>query len=213
MKEQKGAVVIMEATFVFPIMFIIVFIMIMACEAYFQYARVENACIQAAIKGAARCENPTLEAVQHSGAVPTDTTATHVYPYRYIFPDQINKIAEQTAAELSKTVKGFDVILFRGMRPTKVQIQVKPQVNVFVSSLAADCSFEIKLPIRMIFSGEEIAFRYAISIRQSVGDPAEFVRNVSTVQDLLDSTELGAKIEDAAGKIKENLNKLTRFIN
>ncbi len=213
MKDQKGAVVIMEAAFVFPIMFIVIFVMIMACEAYFQYARVESACVQAAIKGAARCENPALETVQKNGQVPKGTTATHVYPYRYIFPGQTRQIAEKTAADLKKTVEGFDALAFRGMRPAKVHVQARPQTNIFVSSLTLDCSFEIELPIRMIFSGDAFVFKYDISVKESIGDPAEFVRNVSTVEDLLQSTELGKTILEAAGTIKQKLGTLARFIN
>ena len=59
MKEQRkaphnrGAMSIVEATFVFPIMFFVVFFMIMAGEAFYQHARVEYFVTVAAIDGAA----------------------------------------------------------------------------------------------------------------------------------------------------------------
>ena len=57
-KWEKGAVTIIEATFVFPITFFIVFFMIMAGEGYYQHARVENLVTYTAITGASRCEHP-----------------------------------------------------------------------------------------------------------------------------------------------------------
>ena len=44
--HEKGAVTLIEAVIVFPIMFIIVFIMMMAGNAYYQQARVERAVVE-----------------------------------------------------------------------------------------------------------------------------------------------------------------------
>ncbi len=214
MKEnQKGAVTIVEATFVFPIMFCVIFMLLMACEAYFQYARVERACIQAAVQGAARCENPMLQAVQETGEVPTSPSAAKVRPYRYIFTSEAGAIADEIADELEETIEGFHSMAFRGMTPSNVKVNIEPKMNVLVSSFPVECSFEIKLPIRMIFSNEDMVFRYSISVRQPVGDPAEFVRNVSTVQDYLDRSAVGAKIQEYTSKIQQALDKLAQFIN
>ena len=72
---EYGAVLIVEAVFVFPIMFIIVFVMLMAGSAFFQHARVERLVVEAALDGASRCENPMLEKVSSTGSVPKKITA------------------------------------------------------------------------------------------------------------------------------------------
>lgn len=212
-RNQKGAMVIMEATFVFPIMFIIVFVMLMACEAYYQYARVQRACIEVAIQGAARCENPMLEVVQDTGSVPTSTTAAKVRPYRYIFSSEADAIAAELEDKLETAVSGFGVMAFRGMTPTAVEADITPRMNVLVSSFTVDCSFDVTLPIRMIFSNEPITFHYDVQVTEPIGDPSEFVRNVSTVQDYLERSEFGEKIEAFTSKIDEAMQKLGRFIN
>lgn len=211
--KQRGAVTIVEATFVFPIMFIVVFALLMACEAYYQYARVEKACIQAALDGAARCENPMLEEVQASGQVPTSTSAVPVRPYRYILTSEAKAIAESVARELENQVEGLGVLAFRGMTPTRVQVTATPHMNVLVSSFQVTCSFDIRLPIRMLFTSENITFHYTVQVSQSVGDPAEFVRNVSMIGDFLERSALGAKIEEFIAPLQSAMDKLANFIN
>lgn len=212
-QKQKGAVVIMEAAFVFPVMFVVVFMLLMACEGYYQYSRVQRACVIAAIEGAARCENPMLETVQTEKTVPMSPSAAKVRPYRYIFTSQAKQIADGLADELEKTIEEMNVMAFRGMKPTNVQVQVTPKMNILVSSISVDCSFDIQLPIRMIFSNENLKFRYTVRISEPIGDPSEFVRNVSTVQDFLERSQLGEKIETYTSKIREALEKLARFTN
>lgn len=212
-KDQRGAVVIIEATFVFPIMFFVIFIMLMSCEAYYQYARVESACMTAAIRGAARCENPMLEEVQNTGKVPTSPSAVKVRPYRYIFTSEAKNIAGQLEKELRNQINGMNSLAFNGIKPSNVHVTVTPKMNIFVSSFQVDCSFQIKLPIRMIFSNDDLAYKYSISMSEPVGDPAEFIRNVSTVQDYLERSEFGEKIENFTAKIKEALGKIARFTN
>lgn len=210
---QRGAVAIMEATFVFPIMFIIVFVMIMAGEAYFQHARVERACILAAVQGAARCENPMLAAVQKAGSVPTSTSASKVMPYRYILTGEANKIADEMEKELQKTIEAMTPMAFRGMAPTNVRVKMDPRMNILVSSFPVECSFDIKLPIRMLFPLEEITFQYTVQISEPVGGPAEFVRTVSTVQDYIERIEFGEGITKFAEKLNSALDVLARFMN
>lgn len=207
---QKGAVVIVEAAFVFPIMFIIVFMMLMACEGYYQYARVERACIVAAVQGAARCENPMLETVQETGTVPKGTRDAKVRPYRYILTSEADEIAARMSKDLRSTVEGFNVVAFRGMKPTNVQVKIDPKLNILISTFPVECSFDIKLPIRMIFSNEDITLHYDIKITEPIGDPTEFVRNVSTVQDYL---QRSPTITTYVAKIQEAMDKIARFIN
>lgn len=208
--RQRGAVVIMEAAFVFPIMFFVVFILLMVCEGYYQYARVERACLVVAVQGAARCENPMLETVQKSGQVPTSTTASKVRPYRYIFTQQSRQIAEEMEVELTETIEGMDCLAFRGMTPILEKLEMDPQLNVLVSAFPVECAFKIQLPIRMIFSDEDLTFHYEVTVVQPIGDPAEFVRNVSTVQDYL---ERNATVTDYLQKIQDAFKKIARFIN
>ena len=79
-----------------------------------------------------------------------------------------------------------------------------------ISSFQIECEFDIELPIRMIFSNENFKFHYSVSMTEPIGDSAEFVRNVSTIQDILERNESAAEI---AGKFQELNDKIARFLN
>ena len=209
-KREKGAVTIVEATFVFPIVFFIVFFMIMAGEAYYQRAKVEYAVTAAAINGAARCENPMLGSVISGGAVPTDPGATDVMPYRYIFTGSAKSIAAQVQGELASTISSMKPLLFRNMSPTNVVVSINVKMNPLISSFPVECSFDVPFPIRMIFSKEDMKFTYNVSITTSIGDPAEFVRNVAMVSDILERSQTAMAV---SGKIKSVMGKISGWIN
>ncbi len=208
-KGEKGAMTIVEATFVFPIMLFIVFFMVMAGEAYYQHAKVENYVATAAIDGAARCENPMLGEVISSKTVPTDPEKTEVMPYRYILTGEAHKIAKEVESELQEKIESMKPLLFKGMRPINVDVSVSPHMNPLVSSFPIVCEFEVPLPIRMIFSNERLSFSYNVSVSASVGDPAEFIRTVSTISDFL---ERNSSFSDFCGKVKETMGKIGAYL-
>ena len=209
-KENKGAVTIVEAAFVFPIVFFIVFFMIMAGEAYYQRARVEHEVAAATIDGAARCENPMLGQVISSGSVPADPTSVDVMPYRYIFTGEAKSIAAQVKGDLQGKLAAMQPLLFKNMSPANVNVTVDPKMNPLVSSLSLNCTFDISFPIRMIFSNEPVKFSYSVSLTAPVGDPAELVRNVLMVKNIGERnkaiSEICANIKDCMAKIGEWVN-------
>lgn len=209
-RQERGAVTIIEATFVFPIVFFIVFFMIMAGEAYYQYAQVEYEITSSAIRGAAKCENPMLQEVISSGSVPTDPTATDVMPYRYIFTGEAKRIAGDIESDLENRIRSYKPLLFRGMSPQNVDVTVEANMNILVSSLVVNCTFEIPFPIRMIFSGDSMKFNYSMQMAAPVGDPSEFVRNVAMVGDIIEQNKMASEL---AEKATECMKKIGVYIN
>ena len=208
---EYGAMLIIEAVFVFPITFIIVFVMLMAGSAFFQHARVERLVVEAALDGASRCENPMLEKVSGTGSVPHKISAdTKVMPYRYLFTGNAKETGAEVAAELERKIRGLRSFGFHGMEPKNVSVKATPDMFILVSSFRVECTFDIELPIRMLFAKENFKFHYAVSMTEPIGDPAEFVRNVSTVQDLLERNET---IMDIAGKFQNAAQKLAKYLN
>lgn len=211
-KEHKeyGAVMLAEAAFVFPVMFIIVFVMIMAGGAYFQHARVERLVVEAALDGAARCENPMLEQVSKTGSVPTGTSDGKVMPYRYLLTGNARNIGNEVADELKRNMEGLQSFVFRGLEPKHVTVRAMPHMYIILSNFEVECEFDIELPIRMLFSEKNVTFHYSVCMTEPIGDPAEFVRNVSTVQDFAQRNEV---LAEAAQKFKEAAQKLGTYIN
>lgn len=207
--REKGAVTIVEAAFVFPIVFFIVFFMIMAGEAYYQQACVEYYLTTAGVDGAARCENPMLATVISSG-VPTDPTATDVMPYRYILTGEARSIASRIRDDLEEKIDAMQPLLFHNMKPENVDVTVDTRMNPFVSSLHLNCKFDVPFPIKMIFTGETVKFSYNINLTTSIGDPSEFVRNIAFIADLMEQSQV---VTDFCEKLQEGLSKIGQYIN
>lgn len=209
-RRERGAVTIIEAAFVFPIVFFVVFFLIMAGETYYQSARVEYAVTSAAISGAARCENPMLGEVIRAGSVPKDPAGVDVLPYRYIFTGESRKVAQEIEQDLRQRIASLKPLLFRGMSPQNVWVEADPHINILVSSLSVRCSFDVPFPIRMIFSGKTMKTSHTVQMTAPVGDPSEFVRNVAMIKDIMERSETATRVMEKLGEIA---GKVGDFIN
>ena len=206
--EEKGVVSLVEATFVFPIMFIIVFIMMMAGNAYYQKARVERAVVECTLDSAARCANPMLGYVMEHDAVPTGTNDVEIYPYRYIIPNEMKNINGQIESELKESIDKMNSIAFKGMEPKNISVDMKLKWYVIASYIETTCNLKIELPIRMLFAHNNVAFQYEVYIKEPIGDAPNLVRNTSMVQDYLERTGLDERIS----KTREAIKKYTKFL-
>lgn len=213
-KSERGAMSIVEATFVFPIMFFIVFFLIMAGEAYYQRARVEQAVTCAAVYGAARCENPMLESVVESvassGKVPKDPAEIDVMPYRYILTGEAKSIASQVKSDLESEIEAMEPLFFHNMKPNLESVSINVKMNPLISSFPVTVKFSVPFPIRIIFSTDPIEFHYEINITTSIGDPSELVRNVAIVMDLMERSKTATNI---TSKISEMIDPIWEWVN
>lgn len=210
-KREYGAVTIVEATFVFPIMFFVVFFMLMLGSVYFQQARVENIVIRTAIETAARCENPMQDVINGADAVPTSVTSDGIKPYRYIFTGNSQNICNEMASKMKEEINSFGSLGFSGM---EVHMLGEPSIDLssyfIVSYIQCEADFYVEFPIRMIFSDQSYNFDFHVGVKQPISDAAEFVRNVSTVQDLLDRSSYW---ENFMEKFTNAAEKVEKFIN
>lgn len=210
-ESQKGAVMIIEATFVFPIMFFIVFFMIMAGNIYFQQARVERIVTEAALEAASKCENPMLDYVKDK-AIATDPDNEGIKPYRYIFSGYSSGVCSEVEESMEKKITDFGALGFAGMEAQldSGATMIKPHIYMITGNVEAVCKFRVDFPIKMIFFPEKIGFDYRVCINQPISDPAELVRNVSTVADALERNEQAmnfkAKLDSGAEKVAKYAN-------
>ena len=206
--HEKGAVTLIEAVIVFPIMFIIVFIMMMAGNAYYQQSRVERAVVECTLDASARCANPLLGYVIEHDKVPTGTAEVQIYPYRHIFHGEMGNIRGKMQSELNDRINRMRSIAFKGMEPRDVSVNMRLRWYAIVSYIDTDCSFKVELPIRMLFSNRNIAFRYDIHLTEPIGDAANLVRNTSMVQDFLERSEYYERLQETKSKI----DKLAKYL-
>lgn len=210
--NERGAVMIVEASIVFPVMFIIVLIMIMAGNAYLQNSRAAYLVSRAAINNAAACANPMLDYVQENGAVPQRPGQVQVEPYRYIANvlSGMETLEGKVERELQQQIGGLDTGVFNGMSPQNVSVDATYKPGALCATFLIECSFDVVFPIRMIGSNENFKFTYQIQFEQPVNDSTEFVRNRSMAMDYLERSEVAS---EAIEKIKKAMEKVGEIIN
>jgi len=206
--HEKGAATLVEAVIVFPVMVIIVFIMMMAGNAYYQHSRVERAVVECTLDASSRCANPLLGYVLEHDSVPHGANDVEIYPYRYLFPGEMNNIRGKMASELTDRINSMNSIAFRGMEPRDVSVNMKLKWYVIASYIDTSCRFKIELPIRMLFSDHNVAFQYEVHLTEPVGDAANLIRNTSMVMDFLERQEFYKRLAETGAKIQEK----TKFL-
>lgn len=202
-RKETGAVQIVEAAFVFPIMFIILFFLIYMGNAFFVKAQVEGVVESRAIEGASYCADPMLQSIKdNNGTVPSlDNIKTE--PYRYIFGG-MDSVESTIATKVQNDIEGNTASFFNNMKPklkTSKNNIAKFNNYVVYSTFSVEVKYELKFPIK--FLGADTPTIMTISSRAEVpvSDTAEFIRNTDMVVDLFYGTKIGQAISDVFGKI------------
>lgn len=199
-KEERG-VIFVEASVVFPVMFIIIFLMIYAGNAYWLRSKVEALTVEHAFRGAAHCADPLVVNVE-SGSIP-NVNNHQVYPYRIFDPNGVNSTAEDIAGELEDAIDSMGHGLFKGMKPRNVIVVPRYSNAVIYSTFSLDVDYEIELPIRMIGQKENYALDFSTRMEVPVSDVPEMMRTVDMVEDYMESSGLKGQIQEILGKVQE----------
>ena len=214
MKKEDGALIV-EATMVFPVMFLIIFLMIFMGNAYFQKSRIDSISMRMAYFGSAQCADPLLRVVADRG-VPSLADANYsIEPYRYMFGEVgkesgMNKIETQVKEQINTKIKGLKTGLFSGMKPNVSKVTAEFNNYFVYSNFEVEVVYKIPLPIRLIGMSKYFEVYYTSRCEVPVSDTPEFIRNVSMVEDWVESTEKG---QDVIKKASDIMDKVGEFIN
>ena len=204
--DNRGTVIV-EATFVFPIMFFVIFIMMVAGNAYFQKCRVENLVNKCAIDGAAYCADPLLEKTEEGKSAPS-AAKLNVQPYRYItggMKDIVSNIEER----VTKEIKGLSTVFFWGMEPKNKGVKAKFNNHILYATFSLEVKYEVIIPIRYLFDNENMKMSYSTRIEVPVSDVPEFIRNVDMVEDYYERLNSGGDGNDKG--LKERVDMIENW--
>lgn len=207
-KSESGEVIV-EATFIFPIMFIILFILIYMGNAFYLRSQIDSVVTEQAIRGASYCADPLLQYIRENDSVPgLNSTAADADPYRYIFGG-MDGIEDDIRDSVKKEILNNIKSLFGNMDPKIVTPSDKiAKFNNYVlySTFSVEVEYVIEFPIRLLGEDSPIALKISSRAESPVNDTAEFIRNTDMVVDMFQGTGIGQKISDMFGKIKEFMN-------
>lgn len=202
-KNEKGAVVIVEATFVFPIMVFVLFFLLFYCNAMYVRSNVDACVSSAAISAAAEISDPLLSSVVKNGKVPAGKKGGSE-PYRYIFNSYGNSVAKKYSNGL-KAIKFGGV--FSRMVPNNIKVTYKYNNLFLYQSIRFEVTYQVKFPIRMIFVSSPTIMKFTSADEAPINDSSEFVLNTNMVLDYYESTGLKDKVDGFVLKIKDFFNK------
>lgn len=217
--DESGAMVIVEATFVFPIMFFVIFFLLFMGNMYFSKAYTDNLITEAAIRTAAKCADPNLETILNNGnKVPDSTGALKNEPYRYIFNSDVtigNGSIEQSKQSGSNLIlndeNNFNTF-FKGMEPqlNSNDIDIKFNNNLVNYSLSITATYKISLPWKFLFSDEIDIYSFTSHAEVPVSDAPEFIRNIDMVIDYMQQSETVQKAKEEISKLfnKDSIKNL-----
>lgn len=214
-KNEKGMLVV-EATMVFPVMFLVIFLMIFLGNAYFQKSRIDSIVTQMAYYGSAQCADPLLREITEKEKVPSLAEANYsIEPYRYLLGEVgkesgMNAIETQVEKQISDKIKGIKTGLFSYMKPSASKLYAEFN-NFFVySTFEVEVLYKVPLPIKLLGMKDYFSLNAASHCEVPVSDTPEFIRNVDMVEDWVEATEWG---QSAIEKTKGIMEKVAEFIN
>lgn len=209
-KSERGMVFV-EASVVFPIMFLVIFLMIYAGNAYYQKCRVEAIATELAINGAAYCADPLLSSAE-GGKIPG--LATHnVYPYRAFDSDGVGSTQADIQGALEDRIEGLGTGLFSSMSPNVKQAKATYKNGFIYSTFTVDVEYKIMLPVRMLGSKDYYYLTFNTHISMPVSDTTELIRNVDMVEDYLEQLGVMEKVDEFTSKITEAVTKAKEWMS
>lgn len=214
-KNKEDGMLIIEATIVFPIMFLVIFLMYFLGNAFFQKSRVDSIVTQMAYYGSAQCADPLLKYVQSSGGVPAYGLNYEIQPYRYFIGEVssnagMSKIETDVESQISTKINALKSGLFSGMKPQIINLEAEFN-NAFVySTFFVEVNYRIPFPIRLLGMNNNFSMKASALCEVPVSDTPEFIRNVDMVGDWVESTEAGQSAKDKASNI---MKKVAKYIN
>ena len=210
--QNETGHVIVEASFIFPIMFFVLFFLIYFGNTYYIRAQIDALVAQKAFEGADYCVDPLLEQYKETGSLP-DLSQLDAKPYRYIFGG-MNEIESKISREVQETIETKNAAsFFSGMQPVlKTRTGDIASFNNYVvySTFSVGVEYSVQFPIRFI--GESTPTVIDISSRAEVpvGDTTEFIRNTDMVIDMFSGTAMGQKIAEIFQKVNDFISQFAK---
>lgn len=198
-KDETGAVAVVEATIVFPVVIFILIILIVLGNVFYQQSRLDAMAIQAAEYLSAHYTHP-----QMNDAPTTDPKQKNLYPYRYWESNENVSANTQAKMLLQKWISDSDTGMFTGMDISKTRItECSIDGNLFYHTASVKLQYQLSFfPLRLLGFDATLPIMSTATETAAV-DPAELIRVTDLTVDLFD--ELDSNF-DLRGKLNSALN-------
>lgn len=211
MGKSESGVMVVEASYVFPITFFVIFFLIYFGNLLYMRTAIASYVSDAAVQGAAYCADPWLEEIEQNGKVPVQIS--DIKPYRNLNIWNGNssyevKIQEQLKRRIASLGGGF----FRGMEAKDIICNTEYKNYIVTANFSVSVKCKIIFP--MNFMGEDSPWGFTMTAYEKVPvmDGCEMIRNVDMGLDYIERSETAqkaiAKVQELFGRAKEWFGKL-----
>ncbi len=194
---------IVEAAFVFPVMFFVLFFLIYFGNMYVIKSAISRYTSTCAIMGAEYYSNPWVKSVTESGGDVVPTENKDVQPYRHIFSSK--RIQNELKDELQKKIEGYGGGFFNNMEPKNLSCDVTYKNHILYSTFTAETKYTLTFPLVFIGEREAMSIDFSSYETVTITDGSEFVRNTDMAIDYMQQSEVVQKAKD---KINEAFTKV-----
>lgn len=206
-KHERGAMIV-EASIVFPVMFLVIFFMIYAGNAFLQKCRIEAIISKHAIEAAAFCADPQLQEVSNGGV---SSLSGKTQPYRFLTGSHGNSVATSTERKMKNELNNMGTGLFPGMTPEIVGPTVKYNKGFLCASLTVEVSYKIKIPVKLLGAEDFNFMQLSSRMEIPVSDTTEMIRNVDMIWDYMERSGISKKVNDFSEKLSGALEKANKW--
>lgn len=188
--------VVVEATFIYPVVFAILAFLLFVGDMFYQRAWIEAAVLRYSIEGAAEVGNAALSNVvvdEGSGTGSLSPGAIQNDPYRFVMnggtdASGVGESAAENAAALEAEVAGGRASFF-GLAPNLRSVDVEYESNLLYGNYWVRADYGFQLPVAgYILPEGSLGVDFEASSVSTVTSMGEFVRNVDFVDDAYVST-------------------------
>ena len=205
--DNRGTVIV-EATLVFPVVFMVIFILMVFGNAYWQKSKIDQFVMKSALDGAAYCGSPIAQQyVENENKIP-GCKNVDVYPYRYFLTGYEKEVAYDVEEDIKDYVDSISTGLFSGMEPKTSKVEAKFNNWVVYSTFSVEVNYKIKLPVRLIGMNDWFYIGFSTRNEVPVSDTGEFMRNIDMAVDYMQQYGVDKKIEELKSKINSGLEKV-----
>jgi len=206
LRRDESGLVVVEAAFIYPVVFAILIFLLLVCDMFYQRAWIEAAVQQEAVEGAQALGDSQVENISVGEASGKGTLHTPVPndPYRFIFgTGRGDTVGERKNALRDRIENGEGSIL--GLAPTIESVEAKASSGFLYSDYTVSVRYSFTLGIAR-FVDEKGS--YDVNLDSSAIAPilstGETIRNT----DIVDDYYRRAKEEAGLGDVADTLTRL-----
>ena len=216
-KNEKGAVTLVEATIVFPIVFLVVILIIFVGNVYYTRSYMQKVADKNVLVASEYIKNYTTYLVDKVGSYSLE--GHDINPYVQIFGITKN-IEGEIVNRVKKAAKSSSNTLIGTMAPKNIKGGMKNgrfvdiDEGFFGSDVTVAISYKMSFFSGVTLLGEIPSLEFTVYSKASVCDDVEFIRNIDYVEDLwidFTETETGKKLMEKIQKIIDVIRKFLDF--